>query len=164
MKGDALLQKDEAELLANSAYALQRLKQSQEAGRRIDQAFQLLRNVRAYPADVIEPMTDVYDVVRSSADNYVENGEITKALETYQELLEKLMRWKPHLDSDLRDAVCISRTWSAMAELLRLQHRHAEANELERQRAELWQRWQTKLPDSAFLLRQSLKQAYELPK
>lgn len=158
-----LLQKDEAELLAASSYAARRLGEAEEARHRIDRAFQLLASVHEFPADTIEPLHESYDLMQARADDYVETGQIAKAVETYQELLAKLMAWKLDLDNDLRDATCISRTWTALAELLRLQGRTLEAIRFEQQRAELWNHWKAKLPNGEFLLRQSLAQAYRLP-
>jgi hypothetical protein len=68
------------------------------------------------------------------------------------------MAWKPDLQNDVRDATCISRTWTALANLLRRTGRTEEAARLEAQRAELWSHWKGKLPNAEFLLRQSLSQ------
>jgi hypothetical protein len=68
------------------------------------------------------------------------------------------MAWKPDVQNDLRDATCISRTWTALAGLLRRAGRTDEAKGLEAQRAELWNHWKNKLPNAQFLLRQSLSQ------
>jgi len=81
-----------------------------------------------------------------------------KAIEAYQQLLDKLMAWKPDVQNDLRDATCISRTWTALAYLLRRVGRNDEAVRLEAQRTELWNQWNGKLPNAQFLLRQSLGQ------
>jgi hypothetical protein len=60
--------------------------------------------------------------------------------------------------NDLRDATCLSRTWTALANLLRRSGRKDEALRLEAQRTELWNHWNGKLPNAQFLLRQSLSQ------
>jgi hypothetical protein len=72
--------------------------------------------------------------------------------------LGKLMAWKPDIQNDLRDATCISRTWTALADLLWRVGRTDEAARLEAQRKELWNHWTDKLPNAQFLLRQSLSQ------
>jgi hypothetical protein len=81
-----------------------------------------------------------------------------KAVEAYRQLLDKLMAWNPDLQNDLRDATCISHTWTALAELLRRVGRDDEAGRLEAQKTELWNHWKGKLPNVQFLLRQSLSQ------
>jgi len=68
------------------------------------------------------------------------------------------MAWKPDVEDDLRDATCIARTWTALANLLRRAGRADEAARLEAQRTELWNQWKGKLPNAQFLLRQSLSQ------
>jgi len=103
-------------------------------------------------------MNNVYDVLRAKADDYAETGQIPQAIAAYQELLDKLMAWKPDPQNDLRDATCISRTWTALADLLRRGGRAEEADRLEAQRTELWSHWSGKLPNAEFLLRQSLTQ------
>jgi tetratricopeptide (TPR) repeat protein len=147
-----------ADLLAGSSYPSRWIGRDKEAGQRIEEAFQLLRDAHELPADKVEPMSTAYNVVRASSDNYAENGQIDKAIVAYQELLDKLMAWKPDLQNDLRDATCISRTWTALANLLRKAGRSQEADRLEAQRADLWNHWNSKLPNAQFLLRQSLSQ------
>jgi tetratricopeptide (TPR) repeat protein len=157
-KSNASTQRDEAELLAGSSYAVRWIGRNEEAKQRIDKALQLLRDADRYPADKVEPMSDTYDALRAQADDYAETGQTAKAAEAYQQLLNKLMAWKPDVQSDLRDATCISRTWTALADLLRRAGRNDEAGRLEVQRTELWNHWTSELPNAQFLLRQSLSQ------
>ncbi len=147
-----------ADLLAGSSYALRWLGRDEEARRRIEEAFQLLRDAHQYPADTVEPMSTSDHVIRAEADDYAETGQTDKAIAAYRELLDKLMAWKPDPQNDLRDATCISRTWTALANLLRRTGRTEEADRLEVQRTELWNHWKDKLPNAQFLLRQSLSQ------
>lgn len=74
------------------------------------------------------------------------------------QLLNNMMAWNPDPQNDLRDAACLSRTWTALADLLRRDRRNEEAQEFEAQRTELWDHWQGKLPNAHFLLSQSLTQ------
>ncbi|HEY6384803.1 MAG TPA: serine/threonine-protein kinase [Candidatus Acidoferrum sp.] len=151
-------QRDEAELLAGSSYVLRWLGREQDAKRRLDRAFELLHAAQRYPADKVEPMSDVYDALRAQADDYAETGQVSRAVEAYQQLLDKLMAWKPNPQNDLRDATCISRTWTALANVLRRTRRIEEAARLEAQRTNLWNQWNGKLPNAQFLLRQSLNE------
>ncbi len=147
-----------ADLLAASSYAARWTGREEDSHRRIEQAFQLLRDAHLYPADKVEPMSPSEDVMRALADEYAETGQTAQAIAAYQELLAKLMAWKPDLENDLRDATCISRAWTALALLLRRNGQADEAARLEGQRAELWDHWNGKLPNAQFLLRQSLNQ------
>jgi len=147
-----------ADLLAGSSYAARWTGREEDSHRRIEQAFQLLRDAHQYPADKVEPMSASDHVMRALADEYAETGQTAQAIAAYQELLAKLMSWKPDLQNDLRDATCISRAWTALAVLLRRNGQADEAERLEGQRAELWNHWNGKLPNAQFLLRQSLSQ------
>jgi serine/threonine protein kinase len=157
-KSNVSTQRDEAELLAASSYPLRWAGRDKEAEHRIARAFELLSQASRYPSDKVEPMSDIYDVLRAQADDYSETGQAAKAIDAYEELLDRLMAWKPDLQNDLRDATCISRTWTALADLLRRAGRTDEAGRLEAERTELWNHWNGKLPNTQFLLRQSLSQ------
>jgi tetratricopeptide (TPR) repeat protein len=152
-----------ADLLAGSSYPLRWLGQEEEARRRIEEAFQLLRDARQYPADSVEPMSRADHVIRAEADDDAETGQPDKAVAAYTDLLNKLMAWKPDPLNDLRDATCLSRTWTALAILLRRSGRKDEALQLEAQRTDLWNHWNGKLPNAQFLLRQSLNQIAPRP-
>jgi serine/threonine protein kinase len=159
----ATTQRDEAELLAASSYALRWTGRENEAKQRITRALELLSQAGRYPADKIEPMSDVYDALRAQADDYAQTGQTAKAVEAYQQLLDKLMAWKADPQNDLRDATCISRTWTALADLLRRSGQKDKTQQIEAQRAELWNHWQSKLPNAHFLLSQSLNQIIPPP-
>ena len=154
----ATTQRDEAELLAASSYPVRWAGRDNEAKQRIARAFELLSQAGQYPSDKVEPMSEAYEALRAQADDYAETGQGNEAIQAYQHLLDKLMAWKPDLQNDLRDATCISRTWTALANLLRQAGRAAEADRLEAQRRDLWNHWDGKLPNAQFLLRQSLSQ------
>ena len=157
-KPNARTQRDEAELLVGSSYVLRWLGHENDAKQRLDRALELLHAAERYPADKVEPMSDTYDALRAQADDYAETGQATEAIDVYRQLLSRIMAWKPDLQNDLRDATCISRTWTALAGLLRRTGRLDEANRLEAQRTDLWNQWNSKLPNSPFLVRQSLSQ------
>lgn len=157
-KTNTSAQRTEAGLLVSSSYALRWTGHEEEAKQRIQKAFDLLHQAKRYPVDRVEPMSDVYDALRAEADDYAETGQTAKAVEAYQQLLDKMMAWPADPQNDLRDATCLSRTWTALANLLRGARRTQEAERLESQRAELWKHWNEKLPNAEFLLRQSLSQ------
>src|ERR1700683_1686442 len=157
-KPNASSQRDEAALLVGSSYVLRWLDRENDAKRSLTRAFELLHAAELYPADKVEPMSDIYDALRAQADDYAESGESAKAIDAYHQLLDKMMAWPSDVQNDLRDTTCVSRTWTALASLQRRAGRSDEANRLEAQRTELWNHWQSKLPNAQFLLRQSLVQ------
>jgi hypothetical protein len=65
------------------------------------------------------------------------------------------MAWNPNLDGDLRDAICLSRTWLALATSLREVGRTDEAAQLEARTKALLKNWQQKLPNGPTVLRQA---------
>ncbi|MGO8786033.1 MAG: protein kinase domain-containing protein [Terriglobia bacterium] len=152
-----------ADLLAGSSYAARWAGRDKDARRRIEEALRLLRDAHQYPADTVEPMGRADHVLRASADEYAETGQTAQAIAAYRELLDKLIAWKPDLQNDLRDATCISRTWTTLGALLRRTGQAAEADRLEAQRAELWNHWNGELPKAQLLLRQSLAQVTPHP-
>ena len=156
-------QRDEADLLAASSYALRWMGRGNEAKQRIARAFDLLHEASRYPADKLEPMRDTYDALRAQADDYAESGQANKAIDAYQQLLTKLSAWSVDPYNDLRDAVCVSRTWSMLGGLLRKAGRGVEADGYEVQRTNLWNHWSGKLPNAESLLRQSLNQIARRP-
>ena len=151
-------QRDEARLLAASSYPARWMGHDRDASQRIARAFELLKQAGRYPAAKVEPMSDTYDVLRAQADHYAQTNQTNKATEAYQDLSDRMMAWKPDLQNDLRDATCLSRTWTAQVSLFRRAGRSDETNRLEAQRTELWNHWNGKLPNAQFLLRQSLSQ------
>ena len=158
IKPNAGSQLAEADLLVASSYAARWIGRGEDARGRIKNAFLPLRDLHVYPADKVEPMSEVDDALQAEVDDYAETGQIVKAIGAYKELLAKLMAWKPDVEDDLRDATCIARTWTGLAILLRRVGRTDEAKRLEAQRTELWGHWKAKLPNAQFLLRQSLSQ------
>jgi hypothetical protein len=154
-KSNSRAQRDEAELLAASSYAERWAGRNDEARQRIDKAFRLLREAKIYPAEKIEPMSEADHAMRASADFYAGTHQPIKAVDEYQELLRKLMAWNPNLDGDLRDAICVSRTWLALAEALREAGRPEEATQLETRSKILLKQWQQKLPNGPTVLKQA---------
>jgi serine/threonine protein kinase len=151
-------QGDEAELLVASSYVVRWQGHEDESKLRVARAFELLEATRRFPADKVEPMSDIYDALRAKADDYGETGQVPEAIEAYSQLLTKMTAWGADPRNDLRDATCISRTWTALASLLRKSGQLEEANHWELVRMELWNEWNVKLPNAQPILRQSLSQ------
>jgi serine/threonine protein kinase len=154
-KSSSQAQRDEAELLVASSYAAQRVGHSEEARQRIDKAFLLLRDAKVYPAEKIEPMSEADHALRASADYLAATRQYSQAIDEYQELEKRLVAWNLNVDTDLRDAICISRTWVALAELYRQVGRTDEAAELEDRSKAALKHWTQKLPNSSIVLRQA---------
>jgi serine/threonine protein kinase len=144
----------EASLLASSSYAARWTHGEKDARNRIDEAFGILHETKNYPVETIKPGCEADVAVRALADHYAETGEPNRAVEVYQELRGKLMASSPNTEYDLLDAVHLSRLDASLAALFRRAGRIHEAVTLERNRMELWQNWDRKLPNNPFVQRQ----------
>jgi hypothetical protein len=144
----------EARLLASSSYAVRWVHQESDARARIDQSFRLLRETKDYPVGAIEPGSEADTAVRALADDYAETRQPEKAVETYLELLRKIMAANPNPEKDLVNAADLSRLYSSLASVLRRVGRISEAATLENNRLELWRHWDGKLPNNPFVQRQ----------
>jgi serine/threonine protein kinase len=143
--------RDQAELMAGSSYPARALGRGGDARRRIDVAVHTLQEAKLYPADAVEPMSEVDRVLRAQADDYAAGNDTGNAIATYGALLAKIMSWNPKPETDLRDAVCLSRTWLAMASLLRRAGRADEAAHYEARSADLQQRWAPRISNPVVL-------------
>jgi hypothetical protein len=79
---------------------------------------------------------------------------VTRAIEIYQELLDRLDAGSLKPEIALSDGVVRSYTWRSLAALYRRAGRVDVASALESQRLDLWRRWDRKLPNNPFVLRQ----------
>ena len=154
VKDNAMARRGEAQLLAASSYPLRRLNRSGEAGDRIDNALDLLRQTKSYPATTISTDDETEAVLRALGDHLAETGQTQRAIEIYQELLEKLMASHPDPENDLRHATALSRIYGALARL-HLRNGALEPARLNSAlRLKIWQNWNRKLPNSIFVQRE----------
>jgi serine/threonine-protein kinase len=148
------VRRDRAVLMANSSYALRRVGRGQEARKRIDDAFTILKETHDYPAEKIALGSEDYTILRARADDFAETGDPHHAMEIYQELLTKITASKPDPLNDLRDAAQISQFYAAFAGVYRQLHDSSNTQSMDAQRRELWRAWDRKLPGNAFVERQ----------
>jgi serine/threonine protein kinase len=144
----------EAELLTSSAYPLRRLNRSREAEERIAGAFRLLAATNDYPSDRLAPYTPAYEVLHASGDHFFETGQLPRAIETYDELLAKVMASKPDPQNDLRHAMALSKIFDSLAALYRRGGEREKAAGFSERRSTLWRHWERKLPNNSFISRQ----------
>jgi tetratricopeptide (TPR) repeat protein len=145
---------DRVRLLAGSSYPLRKLHRTVESKQRIDLAFDLLRQTKAWPAPSIRPGNEAGFALRALADYYADTGRLQDAIDTYRDLLEKILASKPAPDTDFRDANSVSVIEAALTSLERKAGHVEAAAALDRGRRERWQRWDKKLPDNSFVERQ----------
>src|SRR5262249_27609092 len=151
VKDNAQARRGEAQLLASSSYPLRRLSRVDEAQRRIDQAFDLLRQTTSYPATTISTDDETETVLRAFGDQLADTGRTQRAIEIYQELLDKLMASHPDPENDLRHATALSRIYEALTRLHLRNGASQQAESTSALRLKIWQSWNRKLPNSAFI-------------
>jgi tetratricopeptide (TPR) repeat protein len=153
VQNNASFQTYEVGVLAGSSYALRQLGRPAEARQRLDSAFARLSELKLYPAKEIEAGHPADKSLSALGDLEAEAGNTTHAIQTYQELLDRIGSGaKP--ETSLRDAVDLSRIWSSLAAIYRRAGDSATASELDGRRMALWQQWRGKLPNNPFVLRQ----------
>jgi tetratricopeptide (TPR) repeat protein/predicted Ser/Thr protein kinase len=151
---DVTARRSEALLLAGSSHAARRLHHEDDARARIGAALRLLRDTRDYPAETIKPGREADITLSALADDYAETGQPLKAIDTWKELLRRIMASNPDTQNNLVNAVHISRVYRSLAALLGRVGRKDEAGTLAARRVELWQHWDRRLPDNPFIKRQ----------
>jgi serine/threonine protein kinase len=151
VKNNPKARRGEAELLAASSYSLRDLHRLVEARQRIDRAIDLLRQTKDYPPHTINPDDEAETVLRAFGDHLAETGQARQAQDVYTELLNKLMASNPDPVNDIRHATTLSRIYAALSQLhLRNgEPEHARANSA--LRLKIWQNWNRKLPNNAFV-------------
>ena len=154
IKNNATLQRLEVNALAGSSYPLRHLGHPAEARQRLEAAFQLLSQLKLYPADKIEPGSETSNTLCALADHEAETGNGARAIEVYQELLDRVEASSPKQETILQEAVQLSRIYAAKAVLHRRAGQADLASALEARRIELWRHWERQLPNNAFVLRQ----------
>jgi tRNA A-37 threonylcarbamoyl transferase component Bud32/tetratricopeptide (TPR) repeat protein len=144
--------RDLAAALADSSYALRRLHRAPEAKQRIDAAFAILKDTKDYPAQQISfERSGVYQVVNAWADWEAENGSPNQAVDIYEDLLSGVMAAKPEPLTDLRNTPSVSELYAAMARVYRQTGAVSKAESMETRRLELWQHWDSQLPNNAYV-------------
>jgi serine/threonine protein kinase len=150
--------RDRAQLLANSSYALRHLHRPGEAKARIDAAFDVLRELKDYPAERIRLGSYDYAIVCALADYEADAGRAGHALEIYEDLLRRVFAAGPEPQATLADAVMLSHLYSTIAALNRRTGHDERACTLEMRCVDMWRDWDTRLPNNKFV-RSQLKAA-----
>ncbi len=143
--------RSQATLLASSSYALLALHRGPEAIRRIESASSILHETKDLPAQAIKLDSDAYVVSCAWADYHAAEGNLDRAVALYEQLLARVMAANPQEFDDLRNAPKLSLLYEKVAGVYRRTGAIAKASATEARRVDLWQRWDKKLPDNAFI-------------
>jgi len=151
MAANASNMRNQAEALAASVYPLLRLGRRAAARKRLDAAFECLRALQQYPAEKIELGSVADQTVRASAEYEAADGRVPDGAARYEELICQALAAGPRAETSLEDALSLSRLYASAARLERLAGHPGMAASLETRRTELWQRWNSRLPDNTFV-------------
>ena len=151
---DVHLERYEINLRAGSSYALRKLGQINEAGQRLKTAVEQMKQLKLYPTDKIDLGSETGDALRALADHEAESGNLTRAIEIYKELLSETDPPESDPQFNLDDAIHVSTICRSAANAYRRAHLPDLASAMEHHRFELWQKWNQKLPNNAFVSRQ----------
>jgi serine/threonine-protein kinase len=144
----------EVDLLVGSSYPLRTLGRADEARQRLDGAFARLQQLKVYPADKVDLSSETYSALRARADHAAASGELPRAIDAYQKLLDGVVAAGARPEDSLSDATEFSALYAAMADLHRRAAHEEQAAQFEARRAALWRHWSRALPNSAFVTAQ----------
>jgi len=154
IKDNSSFRRFEVSALAGASYPLRQLGRATEARQRLETAFERLRQINAYPAEKIKPGSEADVALSALADYEADTRNVPQAIEMYTQLLGKVLAYGPNPDTNLGEAVDVSRLYGALAAL---HHRagHSDlSSSFEARRNELWRHWDGRLPHNHFVRRQ----------
>jgi serine/threonine protein kinase len=154
VKNNSSFRRFEASALVGSSYPLRQLRRSAEARQRLEEAFEHLRQLELYPREKVELGSEAEDALCALADYEAGAGNLRRAIGIYGKLLDQIQVAKPAPVINLTDAMRLSRIYGAKAGLHRRAGQADAATALESLRRDLWQHWDRKLPNNAFVRRQ----------
>jgi serine/threonine protein kinase len=140
----------EVSTLAGSTYALRQLGLPVEARKRLDAAFERLEQVHLFPAKSVRLRSEPEVALRARAAYEAAAGDFRRAAATYQNLLALIRASHPDPENTLADAARISVIYWEAAAAARQAGDH-RASEMEALRRQLWELWNRKLPNNAFV-------------
>jgi serine/threonine-protein kinase len=154
IKNNTRFRRDEVRALAGAAYALQQIGRPDEARQRLDAAFDRLKELGQYPKEQIDLGSEAHEALRALADHQAANGDVNGGIATWQDLLDRVLAASPKPESNLADAYDVSQLQASLAVLHRRAGRPDLAASFDTRRRELWQHWDRKLQNNAFVRRQ----------
>jgi hypothetical protein len=111
-----------------------------------------LQETKDYPAGGrIRLDSPAHVLLSALADEEAERGNPRRALDIYEELLRGVLAWPSEPETNLPDAAGLSRLYTVVAALDRRIGRSEAASAFETRRLEIWQHWDARLPNNAFI-------------
>jgi len=154
IKSNPNVQFYQARTMAGSSSPLVALGRAAEARQRLEAAFKLLLTLKMFPADEISLGSGAHRALAAQADYEAATGHPARALQIYQQLLDKTAGSKPGPENSLADATDLAGIYAGMAAVGRRAGHADLAVALDARRLDLWRRWDVKLPHNSFVQRQ----------
>lgn len=161
MKADQLAHLLDVEVSAAMAEPLRKLGRVAEARRHLDHAFQLLNQMKLYPAAKIPLGSDADDAMRARAEFETALGNAARGSQVCAELLTGISNAGGDTPRTLQDAVSLSSLYRMAAQIDRAAGRDNPAAEMDQRRLSLWREWARSVPGSSFVAAQL--RAIEIP-
>ena len=79
---------------------------------------------------------------------------MSRAIDEYEKLIERVMAAKPDVEHDLRAAYSLSLLYRDQIELYRTAGAAEKAESVEAKRLAIWKQWAEQLPGNPFVLKQ----------
>jgi serine/threonine protein kinase/tetratricopeptide (TPR) repeat protein len=143
----------EVSVLAGSSYALWMLGRRAEAKQRLDAAFERLRDLELYPEKPFELGSEVEVSLRALADHEAAAGNLARAVQIYEQLLEEARPAKSGPRTSLLDAVRESKLYRSAAAVEARAGMMQAAAALRKRDRELWLHWDSMLAGNRFVRR-----------
>jgi tRNA A-37 threonylcarbamoyl transferase component Bud32/tetratricopeptide (TPR) repeat protein len=142
----------QVQMLAESSYALRNLGRDTEAHKRLEQAVEGLRLLKFYPVKRLQQESN--ETLSALAEYDAADGNLQRAAETYENLLQLAIAGGEKPDAVLVDAADISRLYAKLAGLHRRMGHGDLAADYQARRLELWRHWDVRLPHNTYVHRQ----------
>jgi tetratricopeptide (TPR) repeat protein len=143
----------ETSMLAGSSQTLLRMGRRAEAKTRIETALRTLQKIKLYPSERIRPGSELDEVLSALAEYQAATGHETEAVGTYEQLLQKEAAWGAKPESNLAEAVDVTRVYAALALLNHRVRQHKTASDFEVKHLKIWEHWVAGKPDNEFFRR-----------
>jgi tetratricopeptide (TPR) repeat protein len=153
IKANAGTLENEIKTLAAMSRVLLTLGRPSEARKRLDAAFDRLRETNQYPAAQIEPGSAAADTLAAEAEYAAKSGHVLEGAARYRELLRLVLAAHPKSGTSLETAVEVSNLYSEAAPLQATAGQNSQAAEIEARHLALWQHWDATVPNNAFIRR-----------
>jgi tRNA A-37 threonylcarbamoyl transferase component Bud32/tetratricopeptide (TPR) repeat protein len=154
IQNNASFRRFEVTALVGSSEALLELGRKQDAQERLNDAFERLNRIGAYPAERLKPGSEPDHALTTRARFEAMTGNYSQSITDATKLMNGLLAWPADGENNLADAVDLSRVYGLLADVQWRAGHSALAVEWESRRRGLWQQWDAKLPSNPFIQRQ----------